>query len=358
MVCSNLSVADGVASFAMNYFKCIDRSKIHIDFAIFHDTPSIHREEIKKTNSKVFVLPELKYIIKHFKECKRIIREGNYDIIHNNTINVSLPLMIIAQKYKIPIRIIHSHNSRFGEGLLKECRNRLLFFLLKQTATSFAACSELAGLKTFGKKEFKVIPNVIQDSTFHFDSSVRAQIREKMGVKDKIIIGSVGRVAKQKNPLFALDVIASLIERNDKIEYWWIGSGVLDSLFLQKAQDLNIQDKVKLLGTRSDVRELYQAMDCFFMPSLFEGLPISCVEAQAMGLPCVISDRISQEVAYTDLVEFCSLREDICKWTFVINEQITRKIQREKYTKVLEKSCYSITNAAKKMESFYAKELI
>ena len=353
MLIPSLGVADGVASFAMNYFKCVDHSNVHIDFAVFSDSISPHYyDDIVKLGSKVFILHSPRFLVRHIKECKRILQGDKYDVIHDNTLLKSLPLMILAKKC-IPVRILHSHNSKFAETFLKSIRNRLFYPLLKATATNYAACSDVAGKACFGQSEYKIIANIIDRNLFCFNPKIRTRVRKENNACDKIIIGSVGRLAKQKNPFFAISVIAQLIKQNNKIEYWWIGDGPLFQTIKNRIDELGLQNRIKCLGTRTDIRELYQGMDLFFMPSVFEGLPIALIEAQAMGLPCVISDIISKEATYTDLVTHISLKKQKNTWVSAILEQLSQKHDRVLPENTVKNCVFFSTNAGKLLEAFY-----
>ena len=264
--------------------------------------------------------------------------------------------MKVATKY-VPVRILHSHNSKLGETAKKEKRNaRFLPFLLKQ-ANEYAACSDLAAKAMFGDAEYEFIPNIINPENYHFDRDVRLRVRHKMNAKEKIIIATVGRVAPQKNPFFALDVFDIVAERQPNAEYWWIGSGPLDQEVLKYVDKLSNKDRIRLLGSREDMRELYQAIDVFFLPSIFEGLPVTGIEAQAMGIPCVLSDSITREVVYTDLVEFVSLEEDKNEWADIICKSIHRINERIGRSDELMNSRFSNKNAIVNLENYYKRLL-
>lgn len=329
-----------------------------MDFVIWKDVPTPYYETIEEYGSRVFVLPSLKNLFEHIKTCEQIIKNGHYNIIHDNTLLISYPIMKIAQRHSIPVRILHSHNSKLGETPIKEIRNSLFLPFLKATATDFAACSGLAADAMNTTDKYTLIPNVILDNNFVYSTDKRKIIRSKMHVEDKIVIGSVGRVAEQKNPLFALDVINELVKKNESIEYWWIGSGPMDQEFMNKIKVLGLGDHVKALGSREDVADLYQAMDVFFMPSKFEGFGIVAVEAQTMGLPVVASSVLPKEIVFTDLVRFIDLNESIEEWARNISSQILRSNRRKSRIFELERSLFSCKNAGQRLESLYCDLLL
>ena len=356
MVLPNLRVSNGVSSFVMNYYRELDKTQIHIDFAIYADVESPYYAEIKATGSKIFVLPALRYITQHYIKCKEILANEKYDIVHDNSLLITFPMMMAAKKEGVPIRILHSHNSKLGETKFKEKRNRLLLPLLFKQVTEYTACSKLAGDAMFGDKLFTVIPNVIDPKENQFDEVKRSAIRQSMQAEDKFIVITVGRAAYQKNPFYAMDVFKKVLEIEPNAEYWWIGSGPLDSELRAYVKEKNLEKHTRLLGSRTDVKNLYQAADCFFLPSVFEGLGIVNLEAQAFGLPCILSDVVPHEVAYTDLVTFVSLKEDIEIWADKILSVVHLNPNRLVYNQKLKESNFSSKQAGESLTLLY-KEL-
>lgn len=353
MIVPNLRVSNGVASYAMNYFRALDHDKVHMDFCLVDDIATPYYQEIKDLGSNYFILPKIKKPISQIKECRRILKEGKYDILHNNILLGSILLMRCAKAENVPVRLLHSHNSKLGETVKKEKRNALFVPLIKNAATDYAACSKLAAEALFGDVEYDFVPNIISEDRVQFSPEKRGKIRKDMSAENKIVIGSIGRVAAQKNPIFALDVIREVIKRNPSVEYWWIGSGPMDSELKQGVAERGIQGHVRILGSREDVPDLLQAMDIFFLPSLFEGLPVTGVEAQAAGLPSVISDAVTKEMVYTDLVEFVSLEKPVQEWIEVIEKQIMRVPERRSYIEELRNSPFSEHNAGKYLTQIY-----
>ena len=352
MLLTNLRVSNGVASYAMNYYRKINREEIAMDFCLYDDVPTPYYDEIQKNGGKIHILPSVKKIGMHFSKCHEIVKTGNYDIIHDNSLLMTYPMMKSAVNY-VPVRILHSHNSKLGETPNKEKRNAFLLPLLLKQSNAYAACSDLAAKAMFGNKEYEFIPNFVDPNDYKFDLQSRNQIRLKMGVEGKKVLATVGRVAAQKNPFFALDIFDRLADKVEDMEYWWIGSGPLDQKVADYAGKLKHADRVKLLGSRNDVPDLYQAMDIFFLPSLFEGLPVTGVETQAMGLPSVVSDTVTKEMVYTDLVEYVSLEQPIDDWVAALERQIARIPDRRSYTKELKESVFSADSAGQRLEEYY-----
>lgn len=168
MVVPNLRVSNGVASYAMNYFRALDHDRVHMDFCLIDDIDSPYYQEIKDAGCKYYILPKIKKPVTQIQECRRILKAGKYDILHNNILLGSILLMQCAKTEHVPVRILHSHNSRLGETDKKEKRNALFVPLIKRAATNYAACSKLAAQALFGEAEYDFIPNIISEKRVAF----------------------------------------------------------------------------------------------------------------------------------------------------------------------------------------------
>ena len=353
MLVPNLFVANGVASFVMNYLRNLDHNEIQVDIASYKEGNSIYYSEVEKAGGKVLFLPGVKNLPEHIKACSKILSEGQYDIIHDNTLHISIPMMWCAKQQGISVRILHSHSSKLGETYKKELRNKLFRPVLRSLATDYLACSQMAGQTMFEDRKFTVLPNIIQTEKYQFDSAVRENVRRRMDAQGKYVIGSVGRLAAEKNPFFAIDVFRKLLEEMPNAEYWWVGSGTLDEQVKAYVEKRELSGKVKLLGSRNDIVDLYQGMDVFFLPSLFEGLSIVTVEAQAMGLPCVVSDAIPPEAEYTGLLKRCSLNDSTEEWKKLIKNLQSEKTDRKQYQEYLIKSDFSDVGSGHRLKKVY-----
>lgn len=353
MLVPNLFVANGVASFVMNYMRNLNHNEVRVDIASYKEGASIYYAEVENAGGKVFFLPGIRNLHEHVKVCNKILSEGQYDIVHDNTLHISIPMMWCAKRKGISVRILHSHNAKMGETFLKEVRNKLFLPVLRGLATDFVSCSELAGKAMFKNREFIVLPNVIQTERYHFDENVRTLVRKKMNTTDKFVVGTVGRLADQKNPFFAMDVFECLQKQVPNAEYWWVGSGPLDDQVKAHVEKKGLSEKVRLLGSWNDVTDLYQGMDVFFLPSLFEGLPVTGVEAQAMGLPMVVSDTVTKEMVYTDLVDYVSLKSAKEIWVEHLIKAAEKKQNRSNYGDDLRKSAFSDIGCGNRLEEIY-----
>lgn len=357
MLVSNLRAANGVASFAINYYKNLDHSKVQMDFALYSDRESTYYSLIEGNGGKIFILPSIKKLQEHIKACNEILENGMYDVIHDNTLHISIPMMWCAKRKGVPVRILHSHSSKLGDTKAKELRNRVFLPVLRSISNDYIACSNAAGKNMFGNRPFTVIPNVVHAEKYKFEPFERKLIRSQMNATSKFVIGSVGRMSLEKNPYFAMDLFKRLLRDIPNAEYWWVGSGPLDSAIKDHVKELGIADKVRLLGSRDDVALLYQGMDVFFLPSKFEGLGLVCIEAQAAGLPCIVSDSVPAEVDITQEVIFVSLKAGTEKWIEPFLKTMNSNFNRDNGYSCLKNSAFSDDKTGTALYSYYQRVL-
>ena len=353
MMVPNLRVSSGVTNFAMNYYRNVDHDKVQIDFVTLSYVDSPYIDEVKSNGSEVYFLgPLLEHPVKHIKLAKKVIQDHDYDIIHDNIILKSLPIMKYAKK-KIPVRILHSHAINLGETGLKEKINRMLLPMLIKKANCYTACSSVAGKAMFGDKDFTVIPNIIDTDNYVFDEAKREEVRVAENVTKKYVVGTVGRLAEAKNPVFAAEVMEEVLKRRPDVEYWWIGSGPLDTQLKEYIEERGLSDRMRMLGSRDDLKDLYQAMDLFFLPSKGEGFGLACIEAEASGLPCVVSNNFPSEVNITGDVQFIPLEKEISFWADSIISTLGKTVDRKSANQILRESRYSRAGSGDMLTDFY-----
>ena len=272
----------GVESVVMNYYRNIDRNKIQFHFLCDEDSTDIPYEEIEKLGGKVIVIPPYQKLFKYQKELYRIFKENNYKIVHSHINALSVFPLRIAKKAKIPVRIAHSHSTSNKKEWKKNILKMILRPLSKLYANNYFACTEYAGKWLFGKKvverkELNVINNAIDLKKFKFNENTREDLRKELGIKEEtLIIGHVGRFMKQKSNEFLIDVFEEAIKQDNNMYLILVGQGPLEDKIKEMAKEKGIEDKILFLGQRNDVNKLYQAMDIFVLPSLYEGLRNGC----------------------------------------------------------------------------------
>ncbi len=350
----------GVGSIVLNYISHMNLDGMQIDVV----TQDFGREQFYakkyvKAGAKVFFIKRRKDdITNHFFEIKEIIKNGNYDVVHSHDQNWSVFYLLLAKKYGVRVRIAHSHLTKQDSDKWKirilNCFNPLL----KRTATGYFACGKEAGRYMWGKKiadseMLYVMRNSVNVEQFLFADDTRKKHRELLGVTKKTVIGHIGRFEQQKNHKYLIKVFNVYKEINNNAVLLLIGKGQLEEEVKSMIEKLGIMDSVLFLGVRDDIPEILCAMDCFVLPSYFEGLPVVGIEAQASGLPCVFSDAVTDEVKLLDSTIFLSLNDDIDKWCKAIDTVIGKCNNREKAGQIIKDNGFSIDKEAEKLRNYY-----
>jgi len=345
----------GLETMIMNYYRCIDRSKIQFVFLTHREYDGDYGEEIHSLGGRIYHLPILNPFSPAYRKglSNFFDKHPEYKIIHVHQDCMSSVILKEARKHDVPVRIAHSHNSNQDKNLRYVIK---LFYmrLIPKYATKLFACSEEAGRWMFQDASFEVLRNAIASDKYVYCADKRKTYREMLGVKDnEVLFGHVGRFYEQKNHRFLLDVFncAKELVRSKII---FVGIGPLQQEIRQRALSLGIQDKVIFAGLRSDVADVMQAMDVFVFPSLYEGLGIVAIEAQAAGLPCLISDTIPSDCMITDLIEKKSLSDGAESWAKRAVE-LSQKPRRNTYEEI-KSAGFDITENAKKLSDFYTSQ--
>ena len=347
----------GVESVVMNYFRHIDRKKVRFDIIVFEGSTHVPEEEINALGGRVFYIPSYKHIFASRKAFKNILVEGGYDIVHSHLNALSVFYLSVAKKAGIKVRIAHSHSTSNPKERVRNILKNMLRPYSRKYATHYFACSEYAGRWLFGDKAYDdglvtVINNAIDLGKFAFDGNKRAELREKFALEDKFVIGHVGRFMRQKNHAFLIDVFAEASKKRDDVRLLLLGDGPLTDEIKDKVRALSLEDKVVFAGNVPNASEYYSAMDCFVLPSLYEGLPVVGVEAQINGLKCYFSSEITKEIGLLDSTEFISLSEGVSGWAEKISS-VNETDRVAGYKKMLG-SIYDISSEAKKLEEKYS----
>lgn len=321
----------GIETMLMSLYRNIDRSKIQFDFLAHYGREAAYNDEIRAMGGRIYEMPALKTdekvyywkLFEYISALHRFFREHQeYKIIHGHMTNTAAIYMPIAKKYGVTCRIAHSHNTHGKAGLLG-CVTDFLQKPIYKYATDWFACSQAAAHWFYPEKEVangkvKVVPNAVDAQKFRYNETIRQQMREQLGIADKLVLGCVARFRPEKNHVFLLQILQETLKTRSNAMLLLVGDGPCEQEVLEKARELGINDKVLSLGQRSDVPELMQAMDVFVLPSLWEGLPVVGIEAQASGLRCVVSDGVTSEMNAIDMVDFISLQEPLSRWSEVV----------------------------------------
>lgn len=352
----------GIESVIMNYYRNIDRTKVQFDFLCNTDNMA-YEEEIVSLGGKIIkIASRSKEYLKYKKSIKNFFKKSakQYSAIWVNFCNLTnLDYLKLAKKYGIKHRIIHSHNSQNMYSKAIEIVHNINKLFLESYATDFWACSKEAGEWFYNKKIMKrnqiiIINNAIDLEKFRHKSGIQESYKKQLKLENKIIIGHVGRFHIQKNHEFLIEIFNEINKKNNNVHLLLVGQGEEESKIRNKIKSLDLEDKVSFLGARNDVAELMQTMDVFLFPSIFEGLGLVLVEAQAVGMPIITSkDVIPNEVRMSENLYFMSLKQVADVWAKKVLEVINQDNQSDINIKEIRKKGYDIKIEAKKMQEFF-----
>lgn len=348
--------AAGVEAVINNYYRHIDRTKYQFDFFIDADGECPPPRELIELGARYFVIPPYQHFFKHIRTLIRLFKENEYLIVHSSMNTLSPISLFCAWIAGVPVRINHNHSTS-GKGEFKRnCLKYILRPFSKCFATHFVACSRFAGGWLFGRKMMqsgrcRIFNNAIDVDKFKYNDAVRESVRNELGIEGMFVIGHVGRFCYQKNHCFLIDVFKSVHDIEEKSVLLLIGTGKLKEQIEKKVKALGLERNVLFLGVRKDVDKLYQAMDVFVLPSLYEGLPVVGIEAQTSGLPCFFSDRFTDESVIVSNTKVLKLDDSILVWRDEILR--VREISRKDCSNCIRYSSFDIVGEAKVLEDYY-----
>lgn len=351
-------VGGGVESVVMNYYRYIDRTKIQFDFICDDDSTNIPYEEIEKLGGKVILIPPYQKVFKYHNKLKKILKEGHYKIVHSHINTLSVFSLFAAKCAGVPVRIAHSHSTTNKKEKKKNLLKQVLRPFSKLFATNYMCCSELAGRWLFGDKKYDkgnvyLLNNAIDLDKFKYNETLRKKKRKELGIEDDtLVIGHIGRFVAQKNHDYLIDIFNEIHKKNNNSVLLLAGQGPLMEEIKNKAKELNLDDSIKFLGQRNDANELYQAFDVFLLPSLYEGLPVVGVEAQAAGLLCYLSDDMTKETKVLDITKFMSLNNTPEELADNILDAV-KKYKRRDVSKEMTAKNFNIKEEVKRLEKYY-----
>ena len=351
---------NGIATIVYNLAQNIDISKYIFDFLVIEKVEDLYyKNNIEKRMGKVYELGLKKNKLKKLYEVIKIlkfIKKNNYQIIHIHE-STSYSLFFYGFLFKIfgdGNIIFHSHNSNLPSGhKIKKILHIIIKNVLNLVSKNSLACSKEAANWMYPKKYLNnvmIVKNAIDFSKFLFCPQKRKKIQKELKLEKSIVLGNIGRFSEQKNQLFLVELLQYLVKKEEKIKLLLIGNGNLKEEIIRKVTELNLKNNVILIENIKNIEDYYQVMDFFLLPSLYEGLPIVGIEAQAMGLPCYFSDTITSEIKILDNVKFLNL--NISYWEKVLINDLKSKINREINNKKLQEE-FSIQKMCKKIECYY-----
>lgn len=353
----------GIQEQCIRWISNIDKDRFHIDVLAYDRTNNVkddYPERLKALGSELFLITPYANggsISRSVRETRAFFKTHKYDVLHAHSSAKAIFVLREAKQNGVPVRILHSHaTSVVTEEPFKRFMANALKGAARRESTNLAACSTKAGEFLFGSKcvatgGATIIPNAIELERFAYDPDIREQMRAELGVGDGLAIGHVGRFMPQKNHSYLIKIMAAVLRQRHDARLVLVGVGDLQDQVREQARLLGIGEQVTFLGLRSDVARLVQAMDVFVMPSLFEGLPVSAVEAQASGLPCILSDAITSEAVLIQGSKRVSLSCTPDEWAKEILSVTSQ--DRSRALKTVTDAGFEIVKATRRLEAFY-----
>lgn len=357
MVLGNTGMG-GSQAFVLNLIQNCDLNRFHFDIAVSYEISNGIGDRVRQLGCSVYILPYFKVYnyLQYVRAWRKFLRNHHYDIVHAHSTNSASIYLKIAKEFGC-VTVAHSHSAGYrGNGLQQKAKK---YFASKvaEVADYWFACSDKAALRLYGENyknnpHYYDIPNAINAEKYKYSKEIACRIRKEIGVKDDVFLcGHVGTFSPPKNHLFLMDIFCEVLKRKPNARLMCCGAGTLMPQVKEKAETLGILDKIIFTGVVMNVNEYMMAMDVFIFPSIFEGFPMSVIEAQAVGLPVVMSEVITKEVDLTKLVNRHSINEDASKWAETIAN--IGFGNREEYNQVIASSKYNMRKSAAFISSLY-----
>lgn len=345
----------GLETMLLNYYRSIDRDKVQFDFLLHRDEKSDYEDEVLSMGANVYRVPALNpFSPVYYKALDKFFSEHHYDIVHSHLDCMSAFPLAVAKKHGVPHRFAHAHNINQDKDF-KYPVKLVSKKIIPAFSTELFACSNEAGKWMFSCNEFAIINNAIDAKKYVYNPLLYSTIKKELNIENKFVIGHVGRFNPQKNHTFLIKMFSILLKEIPEACLLLIGDGNGKEAATALVKSLNISDSVLFLGVRADIPRLLQAVDVFVFPSIYEGLSLATVEAQAAGLPCVLSDSIPHECKITENVEFISLECSAKQWAARILKY--QGYQKSDTYDAISKAGFDISENAKNLQEFYLNKV-
>ncbi len=351
----------GAETMIMNLYRKINRDVVQFDFLVHTQEKCLYEDEIVSLGGRIYRIKKFngRNWIQYYDQCDAFFRNHPEITIAHGHLGSSAALYLRAAKRNGLYTIAHSHNTKGVLSLRGQVYN-MMAYPTRFVADYFFGCSSEAGLDRYGKRVFNSnkysnFNNGIDLDVFSYYKTKRQAIRNDLGINEnEIALCTVGRIEDQKNPIKIANIFLEATRINPDIKCFWVGDGTKGELIKEYIKEKGGCNRISFLGIRSDVAQLLQGFDCFVFPSLWEGLPVTIIEAQATGLPCVLSDTISKEVQVTSLLKWLNNNDDDSLWANTAILIAKKNIEcRTSPIQEITSSGYNITETAKQLERFY-----
>jgi len=352
----------GLENVALNIFRFCDRNNYSFDYLVYGDTVEPLEEEVQNLGGRVFHIPyPHNGMMTYFREMKKIMREcGPYDVVHSHSLFNSGFVMLAAAQMKIPVRISHAHSDRRNTKtkLPRKIYNSCMQFLINRYSTVRFACSEGAGRYLYGSgfgEDVRLVKNGIDAEKFRPNKNLRQKIRKEFGFEENKIVLHVGRLAEVKNQKKIIDVFHHVCRADPSVRLLIAGDGELKEALQSQIDALGLDSAAILTGTRSDIPALLSAADAYIMPSLYEGVSLSLIEAQVSGIPCLVSSNAAAaETRLTDCLHILELTDSDEVWAKHLLGLLERSRVPDAAVQVIEKG-YDLSDIIKNVLQFYGE---
>lgn len=353
MTASGLERKEGISSIVFDLFSCFERERFQLDMIAFENDNDKLVEEFRSIGVNIRFLPNRKRkIVNYVRSFAKLLKRERYDAIylHGSSAILSIEL-VLAAIYGVRKRVVHAHNTACEYRMA----DRILRPVFYRTYTAALACGEDAGKWLYGGRPFDVIRNGRKISAYQFDMGERRKIRRQLGVsEDMLLVGHVGNFNRQKNQRYLLGVLRELVRISRNVRLYFMGEGDARESVMKEADKEGLCDYTVFMGSTEKVPEMLQAMDVMLLPSLHEGLPLVVIEWQISGLPCIVSNQVTRECAYTDLVHFLPLDRPL-EWakTAVRIVNGDREESSGRLAIMTRKNGYDVEQSAEKLQSYF-----
>lgn len=331
----------GLDTYLLHFIDAVWEEGMQIDLLTNEADPGL-KQHLSRYGSRLMEITTLKHPLKQFSQAKELIRREQYDIVYLNvSTSMDMPAAFAAKACHVPRRILHSHS---GGNDCESTLKKMIFDLLQRVCrpvfyragNEFCACSVKAGYWMFPRRivrseKFQVIYNAVDRERFRFRPEIRSRMREELGIEGRFAVGHVGNFCYQKNHAYLIRIFKAIHEKRPDAILLLVGQGIRFEDVKRQVEEEGLSGAVRFLGRREDVDHVLQAMDVFLLPSHFEGLPTVGIEAQCTGLPCVISDSVTEETRISDRCSFISLKESPERWA----DEVIRMGEMERGNAVL-----------------------
>ena len=348
----------GKKNLIMEYYRHIDREKVQFDFICDSDSQAIPFKEIEELGGRVFQIAPYQHIFKNMTDMRLLFKENKYSVVHAYNSSMNLFPMFVAKQCGIPVRISESLSMAHVADR-KTILKKMLRPMSKWFANYYIACGDDCGRWQFGdaaldEGKVDVFKTVINTEFNSYKPEVRAKTRKEYGWEDKIVIGHIGRFTAQKNSVHVIEIFGAVAQKEPNAVLCLIGDGELKEEMMQKIDELGIRDQVAYLGRREDIQQFYNAMDCFILPSLYEGLPVVGLEAESCGLPMFFSTEVTLEANACELGHFIALSESVDVWADEILKATVENMPiRRSHAKEVAMAGFDSSSEAMRMQKYY-----